>query len=266
LKLASSILTHAVVLFVAISYYHWGSLQASAIPLFNVTKMLQSDTAHEWMVANAFSMQVGGLAVALSAWVWLIVRAFQTRRTWGFASLAIPPVGLVFAGRHPRKGILPLGVLALSLLIAAIPALYIHFVKLDLKARDKLVNGQRHLTLTGWDRKDYSLLRLNPDVVVLQMANPDVTDETLEAVREMKGLQELDLNDTQITDGGLGVLKSLPALSALRLARTKITDQGFHDTLFAKDSLMMLDLSGTGVSRQTVQAWRNAKPGRRALR
>jgi len=139
-------------------------------------------------------------------------------------------------------------------------------VTLDLKPRDKLVNGQRHLTLTGWDRKDYSFLKLNPDVVVLQMANPDVNDETIEALSGMKVLQELDLNGTQLTDAGLKVLKDLPALSDLRLARTKITDQGFHDELFSKSSLMRLDLRETQVSRETVQAWRESKPQRRVLK
>jgi hypothetical protein len=240
-------------------------LQAFAVVILGLGKMLQSDTAHDWMVANALYMQLGGLAVALLAWIWLIVRAFRMRRAWGFTSLAVPPVGVIFAARHPRKGIPPLGLLLLCLLIAAAPALYTRFVTLDLKPRDKMVEGQRHLTLTGWDRKDYSMLKLNPDLVVLQMANPDVTDQTLEALKGMRELQELDLDGTQITDAGLKVLKDLPALSVLRLARTRITDQGFHDTLLSKDSLMKLDLSSTQVSRETVQAWRDAKPGRRAM-
>lgn len=134
-------------------------------------------------------MQLGGLAVALLAWIWLIVRAFRTRRAWGFTSLVVPPVGLVFAARHPRKGFPPLGLLFFSLLIAATPALYTLFVPLDLKPRDRLVEGQQHLTLTGSNRKDYSILKLNPNVVVLQMANPDVTDETVELLRGMKSLQ-----------------------------------------------------------------------------
>jgi hypothetical protein len=218
------------------------------------------------MVANALYMQLGGLAVALAAWIWLLVRAFRVRLVWGFGALVIPPVGLIFAARHPRKGVPPLGLLLLGLLIAATPALYTLLVTLDLKPRDKIVNGERHLTLTGWDRNDYSLLKLTPDVVVLQMANPDVTDQTVETLRGMKKLQELDLNGTQITNASLNVLKDLPALSALRLARTRITDRGFHDTLFSKSSLMRLDLSNTQISRETVQAWRDAKPGRRALR
>jgi len=228
--------------------------------------MFQSDTAHDWMVARAFYMQLGGVSIAALAWVWLVVRAFRQHRGWGFSSLVIPPVGLVFAVRHPRKGVPPLGLFLLSLLVAATPAFYTLFVTLDLKPRDKLVAGQRHLTLTGWDRKDYSVLKFNPDVVVLQMANPDVTDETLEALKGMRELQELDLNGTQVTDAGLTVLKDFPVLAALRLARTKITDQGFRDTLFSKASLMNLDLSGTQVSRETLQAWREAKPGRRGLK
>src|SRR5262249_8935235 len=104
---------------------------------------------------------------------------------------------------------------------------------------------------------------LKPDVVVLQMANPDVTDESIAPLKEMKGLQELDLSGTQVTDVGLTILKDLPALARLRLARTKITDQGFHDALFAKESLMQLDLRGTQVSHETGRAWHDAKPDRR---
>ena len=69
-----------------------------------------------------------------------------------------------------------------------------------------------------------------------------------------------------MTDAGLKVLKDLPVLRTLRLKNTKVTDRGFHDTLAGKDSLMQLDLTGTGVSRETVQAWQKAKEGRQAMR
>jgi hypothetical protein len=36
--------------------------------------------------------------------------------------------------------------------------------------------------------------------------------------------------------------------------------------LAGKESLMQLDLTGTQVDRETVEHWRSAKPGRRALR
>jgi hypothetical protein len=226
---------------------------------------LQSDATHEWMDGRAFYMQLGGLAVAALAWIWLIVRAFRQHRRWGLSSLLLPPVGFVFAVRHPRQGAAPLVLSLLSLLVATVPALNTLYVPLDLGPRDKQVGGQRHLTLTGSDSKDYSDLKLKPDVVVLQMANPDVTDQSLEPLKEMKALQELDLSGTQVTDAGLMILKELPALATLRLARTKITDQGFHKALFAKDSLIQLDLRGTHVSPETAQAWRNGKPGRRVL-
>jgi hypothetical protein len=228
-------------------------------------RALQSDAAHEWMEGRAFYMQLGGVAVAAMAWIWLLTRAFRQHRRWGLSSLILPPVGFIFAGRHPRKGAAPVILFVLSILVAAMPALYTLFVPLDLGPLETIVDGQRHLTLTGWDRKDYSILKLKPDAVVLQMANPDVTDKTLEPLQQMQTLQELDLSGTQVTDAGLKILKDLPALATLRLARTKITDQGFHSTLFAKDSLMQLDLSGTQVDRETVQAWRKAKSGRKAM-
>ena len=122
----------------------------------------------------------------------------------------------------------------LCLLIAAIPAIYTLYVPLNLGAREKLVNGEKHLTLTGSDPKDAPDLKSKKDVTVLQMANPDVTDQSLEPLKEMKLLRELDLNGSQITDAGLEILKALPALASLRLARTKITDQGFRAALFER--------------------------------
>ena len=70
-------------------------------------------------------MQVGGVAVALLAWIWLLVRAFGQHRRWGLGTLVFPPVGAVFAGRHPRRGGIPFGITLICLLVAAIPALYI---------------------------------------------------------------------------------------------------------------------------------------------
>jgi hypothetical protein len=230
-----------------------------------VTDALQSDAAHEWMELRAFYMQVGGIAFALLAWIWLLIRAFRQDRRWGFGALVFPPVGAVFAGRHPRRGGIPLGITLICLLVAAIPALYTLYVPLNLGAREKVVEGEKHLTLTGSDAKEVPDLQKKQDVAVLQMANPDVTDRSLEELKGMKVLRDLDLSGTQVTDAGLEILKDLPALAALRLARTKITDKGFRSALFGKDSLMLLDLRNTQVSTETVQEWRDAKPGRRVL-
>jgi hypothetical protein len=228
---------------------------------------LRSDAAHEWMENRALYLQLGGAVVAVGAWLWLIERAFRQRWTWGLGNLILPPTGLVFASRHPRKGAAPLLLAVLGVLAAAAPAVYTKYVPLDLAPRDEMVAGERHVTVTGSDRNADSDLALKPDVTVLQMANrPDVTDRKLEELlRGLKLLKEVDLNDTAVTDAGLTVLRDLPALERLRLARTKITDKGFRDALFDKDSLMQLDLQGTQVSSETRRAWRDARPGRRVL-
>jgi hypothetical protein len=186
------------------------------------------------------------------------------------AGLAVVAVGcfmlVIRFFRHRHKGLLPLSVIGLGLVIGGFPPVYRLLVPIDLGPRDKLVDGQRHITLTGWDRKDYGFLRSRRDVVVLQMANPDVTDDTLDNLKGMTALKELDLDNTRVTDLSLKVLSDLPALSSLRLKNTGITDHGFKEALLGKDSLMQLDLTGTQVQSETVQNWKNAKKGRRAMR
>ncbi len=230
-----------------------------------VKTTLESDAVHGWMEGRAYYMQLGGVALAVLAWIWLLVRAFREHQRWGLGTLVFPPLGFIFAGRHPRKGAIPLALFLMCLLIAATPAIYTLTVPPDRNALERDVGGEKHLTITGSDPKTAPDLKQKQDVAVLQMANPDVTDKSLESLKEMKLLRELDLNGSQVTDAGLEILKELPALTALRLARTKITDKGFRSTLFAKESLMQLDLRGTDVKRETVQAWRDAKPGRRVM-
>ncbi len=235
-------------------------------PWSRVVAAVQSETTHQWMESRALYLQLGGVAVAVMAWLWLIVRGFRQQWKWGLGNLVLPPTGLVFAARHPRKGTMPLLLAVLGILAAAMPPLYTLAVPLNLAPIEAQVEGERHVTVTGSDRKADSDLALKPDVTVLQMANsPDVTDRTLESLRGLKVLKELDLNDTQVTDAGLMILRDLPALERLRLARTRVTDKGFREALFGKESLMQLDLQGTQVSRETMRAWRDARPGRRVL-
>ncbi len=208
---------------------------------------------------------LGGLAVALLGFLALIVVAFGVRWWWGLSSLVFPPMAFVFASQHLKKSWIPLTTLFLGLAVASFPPLYTRLTPVDLGPRETIVEGETHVTLTGWDRKDYSLLRQKPEIVVLQMANPDVTDATLDHLKEMKRLRELDLNDSGITDAGLVVLAGLPALESLRLRNTKVSDKGFAESLATRDGLRQLDLRGTGVSREAVQSWKDAKPGRRAL-
>ena len=82
------------------------------------------------------------------------------------------------------------------------------------------------------------------------MANADVTDGTLESLKEMKALQELDLNGTQVTDAGLKILKELPSLTRLRLAHTKISDQGFQDLLCRNEGVAYATSTCSGTAGQ----------------
>jgi hypothetical protein len=209
---------------------------------------------------------LAGLALAVVGFVWLVVLAFLERIWWGVGSIVFPPVALVFSYRYPRRSWLPCITLALGIFLMAFPALYTRLAPVDLGPREKLVDGEYHVTLTGWDRSDYSILASRPGTVVLQMANPDVTDQSLRFLKGMTRLRELDLNDTAITDTGLDVLTSLSGLEILRLRNTRISDAGFQNRLALMESLRQLDLRGTAITSESIAAWRQSKPGRRAMK
>jgi hypothetical protein len=196
--------------------------------------------------------------------IWLIIRGFRISFAWGVANWAA--VGdLVFPFYHWRLARLPLALIVSGFLLGALPLAITQLTPVDLGPLNRDVNGERHLTLTGWDRSDYSLLSHFPDTVLLQMANPDVTDATLIHLQSLSKLRELDLTNTQVTDAGLPSLTRLPALTTLRLRNCHITDTGFREHLLPIPTLTQLDLRGTKVSPETVAEWRQAKPNRKAM-
>jgi hypothetical protein len=207
---------------------------------------------------------VAGVALFAIGLFWLIVAAFRVKWYWGLAVLLFPPIGLIFALRiHVRKeAAWPLVFLAVGLVVGAAPIAYNRFLPIDLGPHESMVDNELHITLTKWDRKDYSVLGARPGAVVVQMANPDVTDQTLTYLRGMKRLRELDLNGTQVSDEGLRELEGLLDLATLRLKNTKITDAGFQKWLAARESLMLIDLRGTKVSKETGKTWKAARPDR----
>jgi hypothetical protein len=146
----------------------------------------------EMIETYALGIELAGLAVFLVGWFWLLIRAFRRHVGWGIASL-VPPVPLVFGVMHWRKGMIPISLILLGSFIVSFPPLYSLLVPIDLGPRERMVEGERHLTLTGWDRTDYALLGSKRDVVLLQMANPDVSDETLKHLKGLHSLRELDL-------------------------------------------------------------------------
>jgi hypothetical protein len=213
-----------------------------------------------------YSIAVPGVALAAVGLLWLIVAAFRVKWYWGLALVLFLPVGLpIFAFRHFKAANWPLAIMALGLAIGSAPLAYNKLIPVDLGPHEKVVGGELHLTLTGWDRKDYSVLARKPFTVVLQMANPDVTDATLINLRRMTRLRELDLSGTQIDDEGLQELEPLKGLETLWLKDTRITDEGFRKWLQPREGLMKLDLRGTAVTKGTGKAWRDAKADRRLL-
>jgi len=206
-----------------------------------------------------------GLAVTGVGFLALLVTAFRVRVWWGLLLFVFPPTALVFAAKHFRKAATPLGIVLAGVLITATPPVINRLLPIDLGPRERVVDGELHLTLTGWDRKDYSVLRQKPQTVVLQMANPDVDDQTLRYLTGMGRLRELDLNGSRVTDAGLAVLRSMPSLATVRLRDTLVTDAGFQESLSRMEALKRLDLRGTKVSREAVKAWKDGGPGRTAL-
>lgn len=201
----------------------------------------------------------GGVAIAVAC-AWLLARAFQTSWRWGLGCLLCPPALLAFAVIQRGRARRPLLLLASGAGVIALTFGVNYYVShhLNLGPREKFVDGALHITLTGWDGHDYAILEARPQTAVLQMANLDVTDETLLHLRGMKDLVSLDLNDTQITDASLRLLGELPKLETIRLRNTKITDAGFREYLADKTSLREIDARGTQVSGQTLREWKTA--------
>ena len=208
---------------------------------------------------------VASVVLGTIGYFWLVVRAFKQRLVWGLGLLIFPPLALFFSVRHFRRVRGPVLVMLLAALVFATPYgmnYYAeHFVKLG--PHERRIDGEVRITLTGLKDFDYAALLSRPDTAVLQMANEDVADRTLEYLKDMNQLHSLDVSGAQITDEGLRILAELPRLRELRLARTKITDEGFKKYLAQKQSLLKLDLTGTGVRGKSKRDWKNAKPEQR---
>jgi len=186
-----------------------------------------------------------GLLAAVIGLVWLIGR-----------SLAV-----LLGKRQARQLLVPLALLAGGLVVGAVPFAYQHvYLRIvGLGERERMLDGERILNLTGWDRDGYGILAERPDVAILEMGNPDVTDETLALLLELPRLKELTLNDTAVTDAGLATLARLPALETLRIARTRITPEGLRRFLDAPPRrLSQIDVSGNGIPTTILRQWKNA--------
>jgi hypothetical protein len=181
--------------------------------------------------------------------------------TIGFFWLIGRGLSVLVGRRKIRQLLIPLALLGGGLVVGTVPFAYqIAYHRIvGLAERERVIDGERAVTLTGWDRNDYAILADMPDVAILEMGNPDVTDETLTQLLGLSQLRELTLNDTAITDVGLATLARLPALETLRIARTRVTAAGLQRFLDAPPpKLVQLDVSGNSIPTAILRQWKNA--------
>lgn len=183
------------------------------------------------------------------------------------AGIVVTAIGLIwYLARVARKGragaALPRVMMIVGALMIAVPyGLAWLERQLPLRPYEQIVDGELRVTTTGINGFDYAkLVEERPEIVVLQMANPDVTDATLIQLAKLSKLRTLDLRDTQVTDAGLVTLATMPTLEELYLGRTKITDAGFQQHLAVKESLRKLDFTGTEVKGKTKRDWKARQP------
>jgi hypothetical protein len=215
---------------------------------------------NEWV---GVAILAAGVAIVTIGLFWLLIRAFRSSIWWGLAVLFIPLIGpLAFIVARFRAARWPLLVIVLGGLVAG-SAVALNAIFGDsgvARPLEQSYQGERELNLTGVPDYDYTLLKDKPDLVTLQMANPDVTDATLDHLAGMTKLRELDLTYSKVTDEGLAKLAGLPALEVVRLARTAVTDAGVRTHVLSIKTLKEIDVRGTKVETKTLREWKNADP------
>jgi hypothetical protein len=245
---------------------------------------------------NTYQKIAAGVGFFLLVWgfLWVVRRAFAYRWYVGIFVLFFPLLltgaaiffGLIFsidprllvacsvvvlvlfpaiyAIRTGLPTAIPLILMLLGMVILAAPGPldYAGWLK-DTRPRIIEIDGRPTLTLTG-ATTDYSELERMPNLILLQMANREVTDEIVAKVAGLKELKELDLDSTQVTDAGLAALTKLP-LQVLRLEHTKVTTSGFQTHLAPIETLKTVYLRGTEVDYDVAKKWQKEKDGRRAI-
>lgn len=95
------------------------------------------------------------------------------------------------------------------------------------------------------------LLKLEDQIIWLDLSDTKITDKGLQHVAKLKNLTRLHLDNTAISDRGLSYLKNLEHLLYLNLYRTSISDKGL-ESLSGIKNLKALYLWQTQVTPQGV--------------
>ena len=189
-----------------------------------------------------------GLLLAATGLFWLVGRG----------------LAVLVRRRTVRQLLSPLLLLMAGLVVGTVPFVYQHayLAIVGLGERERVISGERALNLTGWDREGYDILKARPDVVILEMGNKNVTDDTLAMLSDLSMLKELTLNDSSVTDAGLATLARLPRLESLRIARTQVTAEGVRAFLATPPPrLRQIDVSGNEIPTSILRQWKNAAVG-----
>jgi internalin A len=104
----------------------------------------------------------------------------------------------------------------------------------------------RVLKLSGGRITDAGLARLGSMTYMEELSLRNTSITSLEPIRALTQLWQLDLVGSAIDDAGLGPLRECPKLELLWLGQTRVTDAGMAQ-LSAIPNLRILDLSRTGV-------------------
>jgi hypothetical protein len=92
----------------------------------------------------------------------------------------------------------------------------------------------------------------------LRLLGTNVTDKTLDPLKDLTSLIEVRLGTTKVTDAGLAALKNLEQLQVLGLELTGITDAGLAQLKDLKN-LVYLNLYGTQVSDAGLESLNGLK-------
>jgi hypothetical protein len=206
---------------------------------------------------------VPALALAVIAYLWLLVQAFRAGIGWGLAVLFVPPAILLFVPMKWKMSRAPLALFLFACIVFTVGLVVgQRLISRSPRVTMETVDGveEKHITLTRAKVKKEELLLLlkyHSDVAVLQMNDGFATDETLALLEGLNELRELNLNDTEVSDDGLAHVAKLPKLKILKLNRTKVTDEGFTEHLAGLDHLEQVQLRGTEVKTSTLRKWKN---------
>jgi len=94
----------------------------------------------------------------------------------------------------------------------------------------------RRLTLARTEVSDAGLQHLNRGLESLNLWETQVTDDGMKSLRPLRKLKALNLTGTRVSDQGLAHLARLPELESLSLGRTAVTEAGVTAFLKARGS------------------------------